>query len=187
MRTKSRPRETNFVPGTSRNRENVVTLLRVARDRAQLLEMGARIAELRSASGLRQQAVADYCGVELRSYQFWQQGKHPPTGVALEKLAELFNVTPQYILRGTTPEPLGGMESKDKLDRIESKLDEIQRQLDDIAELTTGAQVAQAVHEAFQDYANRLEPETSKRPPISRRTTGPRRPSSRGTAPNSRP
>jgi transcriptional regulator with XRE-family HTH domain len=73
---------------------------------AELLAMGARIQDLRAASGLGQKTVADYCGVELRTYQFWQQGKHPPGGERLQKLSELFRsrgldyATESYILRG---------------------------------------------------------------------------------------
>ena len=104
MLTKSSPHEKLFVPGTSRHREACVTLrLEMARDQAQLLEMGARIKELREAHGYTQQRVADHVGVTLRTYQFWQAGKSPPSRDSLEKLAELFCVTPTYITRGETP------------------------------------------------------------------------------------
>jgi transcriptional regulator with XRE-family HTH domain len=94
----------------------------MARDEAQLLAMGLRIKELRLSRGYKQQWIADKIGVTLRTYQFWQQGKIPPTGENLERLAKLFGVTPTYILRGETPDPFG---SASQLDRIEAKLNEV--------------------------------------------------------------
>lgn len=76
----------------------------MARDQAQLLEMGERIRQLREAHGYKQQWIADQVGVTLRSYQFWQAGKSPPEQENLEKLAKLFGVKPKYILQGDTPD-----------------------------------------------------------------------------------
>lgn len=130
MITKSRHREKTFVPGTSRNRETGVTLrLRMVRDETEMLEMGARIAELRKASGMKQQAIADHCDVELRTYQFWQQGKHPPSGDALQKLAELFKVTPKFILRGQDATAPDLSTRRRQLDRIEDMLADVQDRL----------------------------------------------------------
>jgi transcriptional regulator with XRE-family HTH domain len=126
METKSRLHEKTFVPGTSRNRETGGTLIDLMAKRAEveLLEMGQRIAELRESHGYKQEWIADQVGVKLRTYQFWQQGKHPPTGDALEKLAELFGVTPRYILKGETPDLFAGQnEVAQRLDRIEAQLE----------------------------------------------------------------
>lgn len=105
----------------------------MAMEEAELLAMGARLLELRAASGLKQQQIADYCGVTLRAYQFWQQGEHPPTGDALDKLSELFKsrgldyATPSYILRGPIPTVLGmsAEEARAHLERIDRKLDQV--------------------------------------------------------------
>jgi transcriptional regulator with XRE-family HTH domain len=93
----------------------------MAKDETRLLEMGARIKELREANGYRQQWIADEVGVSLRAYQLWQEGKVAPEQENLEKLAELFHVAPRFITRGDTPNPFGG----DQLDRIEEKLDRL--------------------------------------------------------------
>jgi transcriptional regulator with XRE-family HTH domain len=100
----------------------------MARDKAELLAMGARIKELRELHGLKQQYIADKVGVELRTYQFWQAGKSPPEQENLEKLAELFGVTPKYILKGDTPEPLAD-DATARLDAIEQRLAAIEEQL----------------------------------------------------------
>lgn len=99
----------------------------MAKDEAQLLAMGLRIKELRESRGYRQQWIADQVGVQLRTYQFWQQGKIPPSGQNLTNLAKLFGVTPKYILRGDTPDPFG---SDHQIDRIEAKLDRLLRALE---------------------------------------------------------
>jgi transcriptional regulator with XRE-family HTH domain len=78
----------------------------------QKREMGARIAELRDASGYGQQHIADYCDVRLRTYQLWQAGDSVPNQEHLEKLARLFGVTTKYILRGETPDPFTGAQEE---------------------------------------------------------------------------
>lgn len=93
----------------------------MARDETELLEMGARITELRAAHGFKQQWIADQIGVSLRAYQFWQAGASPPEQESLEKLAKLFGVTPKYILKGETPD----LHDETQLDRIETKLDRL--------------------------------------------------------------
>jgi transcriptional regulator with XRE-family HTH domain len=125
MEAKSTPRETSFAPGTSRNREDSVTLrLVVARDEVQLLEMGQRIAELRESNGYKQQWIADKVGVTLRTYQFWQAGKFPPEQENLEKLAKLFNVTPRFILKGETPAPFVNGADRSEILELLRRLDQ---------------------------------------------------------------
>lgn len=120
----------------------------MARDEVALLEMAARIKELRESHGYKQQFVADKVGVELRTYQFWQQGKHAPEQDALEKLAKLFGVTPKYILRGDTPD----LSSRDQLDRIEQRLERMQAVIEQLA----GNEVVAAALEELQRAAASL-------------------------------
>lgn len=149
METKSSHRETSFAPGTSRNREQPVTLrLIMARDEVKLLEMGERIRELRESHGYKQEWIADQVGVKLRTYQFWQQGKHPPEQDSLEKLAQLFGVTPRYILKGETPDLLGGGQDViARLERIEQRfsiLERIEAQLTTLTEMVEQLALAEA-------------------------------------------
>lgn len=132
----------------------------MARDQTELLEMGERIADLRRATGLKQQYIADYCGVQLRTYQFWQQGKHPPEQESLEKLAELFGVTTKYILKGHTPDLFGPGESKiaDQLSAINSRLNRLQAVLEELA----GRKVVEAALRALDQED---ESDSSERPP----------------------
>lgn len=125
MKAKSTHREKSFVPGTSRNRETGVTLrLVMARDQTELLEMGQRLKDLRASHRYKQQWIADQLGVELRTFQFWQQGKNAPEQENLVKLADLFGVTPKYILKGETPEPVPAAQADpERLGRIEEHLD----------------------------------------------------------------
>lgn len=123
----------------------------MARDEAQLLAMGERIRELRESNGLKQQTVADHCEVTLRTYQFWQEGKHPPSQDALDKLAELFKVTPQYILRGATPTLSGNHDIGERLGRIEAKIDQL---VDNAARQPDGQLTAQQLAEMDQTRAH---------------------------------
>lgn len=131
MQTKATLRAKSFAPGTSNKRDVPVTLrLVMAKDEAALLEMGIRIAQLRRENGLTQQEIADYCDVDKRTYQFWQAGDTDPKGPNLLKLAKILGVTPKYILRGETPEPLSLHASQ--LDRIEQAIADLATRLEEL-------------------------------------------------------
>jgi transcriptional regulator with XRE-family HTH domain len=102
----------------------------MAKDEQQRREMGDRIRELRESRGYKQQYVADYVGVSLRQYQFWQAGDNEPSQDNLEKLAELFGVTPQFILRGDTPSPLTSPSIEERLDEIREAISQLAERLD---------------------------------------------------------
>lgn len=54
---------------------------------------------------LTQSAVADYAGISRRTYIYYETGqKYPRTKKTLQKLAELFEVNPDYLLTETTTE-----------------------------------------------------------------------------------
>lgn len=128
LETKSRPKSKFAQSISSRKREIEATLrLAMARDEQQLREMGARIKELRLAHGYKQQWIADQIGVTLRTYQNWQAGATPPEQENLEKLAELFEVEPRYIMRGDTPDLLGTMggDALARLERIETAIEDL--------------------------------------------------------------
>lgn len=104
------------------------------RDERELLEMGERIRELRVQHGYKQQWIADKVGVTLRTYQFWQAGKSPPEQENLEKLAKLFGVSPKYILRGETPDPVTNGHATD----LSARVDEIAKQVNELHALLLG-------------------------------------------------
>ena len=88
--------------------------------------MGARIRELRAQSGMKQKTVADAVGVKVRTYQSWQSGTNVPEEWHLNRLADVFEVTPTYLLAGDRSE----VDIRTQLARIERTLGVIQRQLD---------------------------------------------------------
>ena len=95
----------------------------------QRLEIAARIRDLRERSPFRQQDVADRVGVELRTYQKWEQ---KGTGWEnLEKLAEVYGTTAEAIWKGETPDLTATFngsvpqELQAQLDSIEAKLDRL--------------------------------------------------------------
>ena len=94
-------------------------------------EVGDRIRELRKARRLTQPKVADRVKVTLRAYQAWESGENAVSWPNLEKLAVLFDVSPEYLQHGgqvTNP-----AHAATQLDRIESKLDELLARLDEDA------------------------------------------------------
>lgn len=100
----------------------------VARNEQRRREMGDRLKELRSKRGYKQQYIADRIGVTLRTYQMYQAGSVEPGQEKLEKLAELYGVTPEYILRGDTPQIPSVTDVNRRLKRIEDQLADILEQ-----------------------------------------------------------
>ncbi len=63
--------------------------------------MDNRIKELREDNDLTQQQVADKIGITQRKYSYIETGTQQLTDELLVKLAKLYNVTTDYILRLT--------------------------------------------------------------------------------------
>ncbi len=65
---------------------------------------------LREKSGKKQQECADAIGVTLRAWQTYEQGIREPKFEILIKIAELFNVTTDYLLgREPLPNPFADL------------------------------------------------------------------------------
>ena len=60
-----------------------------------------RLRELRAASGLSQQKVADGLGMTKVGYQNYEYGRRTPSFEVLSKLADFFNVSADYLLGRT--------------------------------------------------------------------------------------
>ena len=60
-----------------------------------------RLKELRKEAGLTQKQVADTLQVAQNSYSNWEKGIRTPLNPTINKLAELFNVSSEY-LKGNT-------------------------------------------------------------------------------------
>ena len=63
-----------------------------------------RLKELRKKADKSQQAIANYLGVDRSTYTYYENGKRLPMSENLFALAELYNVSIDYIL-GRTDNP----------------------------------------------------------------------------------
>ncbi len=53
---------------------------------------------LRKAKGLTQKEVADFIGISQNNYSYWENGKVKIDNGSLQKLADFFDVTVDYLL-----------------------------------------------------------------------------------------
>lgn len=60
-----------------------------------------RLKQLRIEKKLRQKDIADYFGTTPQSYAQWEKGLRKPSQDSLEKLANFFNVSTDYLLGNT--------------------------------------------------------------------------------------
>jgi transcriptional regulator with XRE-family HTH domain len=139
-----------------RERREVVNLLEVLA--TEQTKVGERLARLREAHALTQEAAAARAGVTLRAWQRWESGASEPYARNIARISEEFEI-PLHELVGDGPSP-----EPSQLDRIEQKLDLILNQLQG-----QETDTAMEIHRAFEDMANRLGREVGKRPAQSRR------------------
>ena len=64
------------------------------------LAIGAKIADLRTANNLTQLELAERLGVTDRAVSKWETGASFPDITLLPQLADIFNVSTDYLLRG---------------------------------------------------------------------------------------
>jgi len=57
-----------------------------------------RLREVRMSKGLTQEKLSEIVGVGLRNYQYYEQGKHVPSFDVLIKLADVLNVSIDYLV-----------------------------------------------------------------------------------------
>ena len=70
--------------------------------------LNERLKNLRLAKGLTPQQVGDAFGISKVSVSTWESGKTNPDQKKLEKLAELFGSSVQYLITSET-NPTGGL------------------------------------------------------------------------------
>ena len=76
----------------------------MSRGRIKKVKLAERLRELRGRKGVTQSQVAEYLGLKLRAYQYYESGEHRPEYEKLMALADFFGVTTDYLL-GRTDEP----------------------------------------------------------------------------------
>ena len=64
-----------------------------------------KLRDARKAKCLTQQEVANYLGISQNNYSYWENGKVKIDNNSLKKLADLFNVSVDYLLGRDTPKP----------------------------------------------------------------------------------
>lgn len=57
-----------------------------------------RLKSLRKEAGLTQKDVAEHLGIKQPTYAQWENGRTKPKGETLEKFANFFNVSTDYLL-----------------------------------------------------------------------------------------
>jgi transcriptional regulator with XRE-family HTH domain len=60
--------------------------------------MGERLAELRDEHGLHQKELASVLGVEAQTVSYYERGKSKPSLSVVEKMAEYFGVSMDYLM-----------------------------------------------------------------------------------------
>jgi len=65
---------------------------------------GERIKLLRNEKGILQKDIAEYLGLHVRTYQYYESGELEPNLATLNKLADYFQVSTDYLL-GRTQDP----------------------------------------------------------------------------------
>lgn len=97
-------------------------------------EIGERIAQLREQRGNPpQETVAHQLGVSYRAYQTWEAGDAKPSYPNLEKLAEYYGVSEEYILTGSDDPAAARRAEAGQLDRIETLVLENASRLEQLA------------------------------------------------------
>lgn len=64
-----------------------------------------RLKEVRKSKSMTQQDVAKYVGISQNNYSYWENGKVKIDNDSIKKLADLFNVSVDYLLGRDTPTP----------------------------------------------------------------------------------
>ena len=67
--------------------------------------LGERLIQLKKERNLLQKDIAKDTGLSLRAYQYYERDQKDPTSTVLQKLADYFDVSTDYLLgRSNNPE-----------------------------------------------------------------------------------
>lgn len=96
------------------------------------MAIGDRIKDLRSDQGLSRQYIADHLGISPSTVNMLERNERQPSVELLDKLAEYFNVSVDYLLCRTDIKDAYTRTNRDPLDEILGKI--IQRDATPITE-----------------------------------------------------
>jgi len=77
------------------------------------MDFARRLVKLREEKGLSQYEVADRLGIKRPRYNAWEQGLAKPRADMINKLAEFFEVSPDYLFGFEQPSAPSWATSKD--------------------------------------------------------------------------
>ena len=80
-----------------------------------------RLKSLRQESGLLQKHIAEQLNITTSAYGYYEQGKRIPDSNTLDKLAQIFNVSTDYILGRTDVKQSSNTEQKIFLSKKDKK------------------------------------------------------------------
>ncbi len=86
-----------------------------------------RLRELRKSSGYSQEDIAEKLNISTSAYGFYEQGKTIPNADTISFLADLYDVTTDYILGKSNHPKLTRRHERD----IEKDLEDMKKQLED--------------------------------------------------------
>ena len=84
------------------------------------MELSERLKELRKQAGLTQVELAGKLGIVQSSYADWERGKKKPTQANLVKIAQILNVSVDYLV-GNSEEKTDELDNIELLFRMNSK------------------------------------------------------------------
>ncbi len=77
--------------------------------------MKNRIRELRQSRGIKQSELAKYLGIAQNTLSYWEQGKYDVDNSSLQKIADFFKCTVDYVLcRDKSSESFFTLSEKEK-------------------------------------------------------------------------
>ena len=84
------------------------------------MEFSERLKKLRKEAGLTQVDVAEKLGISQPAYASWERGKKKPTQENLIKIAQILNVSVDYLV-GNSKEKVDELDNIELLFRMNSK------------------------------------------------------------------
>lgn len=63
-----------------------------------MANLSSRLKQLKKERNLKQTEIAESIGISLRAYQYYESGKRNPDTSVLEKMADYFQVSTDYLL-----------------------------------------------------------------------------------------
>lgn len=147
-----------------RNRTEVANLLEVLA--SEQTRISHRLAQLRKAHNLSQEAAAARLGITLRQWQRWESGESQPYARNIAKISETFEIPLGELVGESVPEPT-------QLDQIEQLIRDQSEQINSLSEQLEMLRVETAARGAAVLRQLEEEQSATPRPRARRRRSAP--------------